>query len=27
MLQFDDFDQLGPPCLLAMWSREQIPEA
>jgi hypothetical protein len=27
MLQFDDFDQLGPPCMLAMWSREQIPEA
>ena len=24
LLEFDDFDQLGPPCVLALWSREQL---
>jgi hypothetical protein len=27
LLTIDDFDRLGPPCMLALWSREQVQKA
>lgn len=27
LLKIDDFDMLGPPCVLALWSRKQVQKA